>query len=330
VYATADHLVVADMQGATQSTLPLGQPSWSSQDAILLGGDATLYEARPDGSNLTHIASGTYRAPLWAPDGSTFAFDRGDSLWIGTAPALPPEPTVIDQATTVVKTFMDARLSGKSDAATALLDGNGRQAYSSGGMNLLISGDPQFSRYYVLTQEVVGTQPDSVRFVVRLVLSHGRKDVSDYEETLVLVRDSTTQQFLVDQASAGATRDLGKGPEVVSVDLTAGTIVVTFDSDLDPATVAGGVLLLDGKGNQVDATVNYDNRTVTLSGLDLKEGKQYKLVVLSTVRDVEAHNVAAEYDLNLFGPTANRHVDRRDIGSGAPSVTSPSPAASPS
>jgi hypothetical protein len=332
MYATSDHIVVADMQGATQSSLPSGEATWSSQDAILLGGDTTLYEVRPDGSNLTHVSNGTYRAPVWAPDGSTFAFVRGDTLWVATAPALPPEPTVLDQAAAVVQKFMDARLNGKSDDATALLDDNGKQAYSSGGLSLLITDDRHFSRYYVLTQEVVGTQPDTTRFVVRLVLSHGKKDVSSYDETLTLVRDSTTKQFLVDQATAGAPRDLGKGPEVVTVDVEPAAIAVTFDSDLDPATVNGGVLLLDSKGNQVDATVNYSNRTVTLSGLDLKGGGQYKLVVLSTVRDVAGHNVAAEYDLSLIGPLANRHVNHKEITplpSPSPSATV-SPAASPS
>ncbi|HKC18278.1 MAG TPA: Ig-like domain-containing protein, partial [Candidatus Dormibacteraeota bacterium] len=82
LYATTDHVVVADLNGATQSTLPIGDASWSSADAILLGGDTSLYEVRPDGSNLTHLANGTYRSPMWAPDGTTFTFVRGDALWV--------------------------------------------------------------------------------------------------------------------------------------------------------------------------------------------------------------------------------------------------------
>lgn len=324
LYNATDHIVVADVQGVTQSSISSGQASWSSQDAILLGGDTSISEVRPDGSNLTRVANGTYRSPVWAPDGATFAFVRGDSLWVGTAPALPPEPTVIDEATAVVKSFMDSRLNGKGDDASKLLDANGKQAYGPGGPSLLITGDPHFSRYYVLTQEAIGTQPDTVRFVVRLVLSHGKLDVSDYEETLVLVRDANSKQFLVDHATASTQRGLGKGPEVVSVDVQPATILVTFDSDLDPGTVSGGVLLLDSKGNQIQVTETYANRVVTLSGVGLKEGAQYKLVVLSTVRDVQGHGVAAEYDLNLFGPSAKKHTERRSV------TVSPSPAASPS
>jgi Bacterial Ig-like domain/WD40-like Beta Propeller Repeat len=326
LYSTPDQLVVADVQGATQSTLPVGQASWSTADAILLGGDTTVFEVRPDGSNLTRVANGTYRSPAWAPDGSTFAFVRGDSLWIATAPALPPQPTIVDEAAIVVKKFMDARLGGNSDGPTRLLDDSGKKAYAAGQLNLVITGDPRFTRYYLLTQEAVGTQPDTVRFVVRLVLTHGKKDVTDFEETLTLVRDATTKQFLIDQASAGAQRGLGKGPEVVSVDVTTTTIEVTFDSDLDPATVKGGVTVVDGKGNPVDATVTYANKMVTISGLDLREGAQYKLVVMTSVRDVQGQKVSAEYDLDLIGPAVKKHPERRS----ASPAGSPTPTASPS
>lgn len=327
LYYTNDNVVVANLNGVNQATLPLGDATWSSSDAILLGGDTTISEVRPDGSHLTHLANGTYHLPVWAPDGSTFVFVRGNALWVGTAPALPPEPTVLDEASAVVTKFMDARLAGRSDDATALLDDSGKKAYGSGGLKLTITGDPGFSRYYVLTQEATGTQPDTVRVVVRLVLAHNKKDVSGFEETLTLVRDATSKQFLIDQAAAGPQRALGVGPEVVSVDVSGTTsLLVTFDSDLDPATVNGGVVVLDSKGSTVDATVTYANKVVTISGLDLKEGKQYRLVVQNTVRDVQGHSVTPEYDLDLFGPAAKKHGQQKVSGAAS---ASPSPIASP-
>ncbi|HKC20720.1 MAG TPA: Ig-like domain-containing protein, partial [Candidatus Dormibacteraeota bacterium] len=222
--------------------------------------------------------------------------------------------------------FMDARLAGKTDDATALLDDNGKKAYGAGQLNLALTADTHVSRYYLLAEEAVGTKPDTVRIVVRLVMTHGKKDVSDFEETLTLVRDASTKQFLIDQASAGTQRELGKGPEVVSVDVTASALAVTFDSDLDPATVNGGVLVVDAKGNPVDATVAYANKIVTISGLSLTEGSAYRLVVMTTVRDVQGQSVAAEYDLDLLGPSSTRHVQRRLV---VP-VPTPSPSASPS
>ena len=324
VYGAGDNLVVADTQGATQTTLSAsGEASWSSQDAILVGSDTLLYEVRPDGSNGTRVSNGTYHFPLWAPNATTFAFLRGGSLWVATAPALPPIPPAIDQAGAVVKDFMDARLANDIGRASSRLDDNGRKAYGPDGLALVVNGDPRFSRYYVLTQELTGTEPDTGRFVVRLVLTHGKIDVSSYEETLTLVRDPATGNFLIHQAVGGPHRDLGKGAEVVNVDVAPDGVKVTFDSDLDPGTVADGVILLDPKGKPLNATATYANKTVTLSGLDLKEGSSYRLVVLTTVRDVLGHNVAAEYGLDFVGPSVKKHGNHRGA------VVTPSPSPSP-
>ncbi|HEV8596893.1 MAG TPA: Ig-like domain-containing protein [Candidatus Dormibacteraeota bacterium] len=327
LYAMEDQVVVADTQGATQATLPHADVSWSTQDAILLGSDTNLYQVRPDGSNLTRLGNGTYHTPTWAPNGTSFAFARGGALWVATAPALPPLPTTLEQAATVVNSFMKARLGGDAANAGTFLSDSGKKAYGSGGLNLLVSGDPTFTRYYVLAQEVISTDPDSALFVVRLVLTHEKIDVSDYEETLNLVRDSTGKQFVIDQASARPHRDLGKGAEVVNVDVEPDTVKVTFDSDLDPGTVTDGVYLVDSRGKQVDATVSYASRTVTLSGLGLKHGAQYRLVVKTSVRDVLGKNVAADYQLDLVGPTDKKHGNKKDVAPVLPSPTATAPAA---
>jgi hypothetical protein len=267
---------------------------------------------------------------VWAPNGTAFDFFRGGALWTASAPALPPLPSVLDQATAVVNSFMQARQKGQADQAGAMLDSNGKQAYAGGGLNLVINGDPSFSRFYILTQAVTGTQPDTATFVVRIVLTHGKLDVADYEETLTVVRDATTRQFLVDQAAAGGHRDLGKGAEVVGVVVATDSLQVTFDSDLDPGTVADAVHVLDSKGRQLDATTTYANRTLTISGLDLKPGAQYKLVVLTTLRDFLGHNIAAEYDLQLVGPVVKNKLDHKNGGvTASPVPVSPSPSPSP-
>jgi hypothetical protein len=314
MYATSDAIVVADMQGISISTLAAsGDPSWSSLDTVLLGGETDLSEVRPDGSGSSKLANGTYHSPVWAPNGATFIYFRGAGLYVGTAPALPPPPTALEMSTPVVNDFMKARLKGPSaaDQAAAFLDDNGKAAYRGGGLSLTISGDPQFSRYYILTQETISTQPDTTRFVVRLVLSRGKIDVSDFEETLTLVRGATSGKFLIDQATAGARRDLGKGASVVSVNIAADTVKVTFDSDLDPGTVHDGVYITDSKGDKVDGDARYADRVVTLSGLDLKPGGKYKLVVLTSVRDVQGHNVASEYNLDMMGPALKAKTNQK-------------------
>jgi hypothetical protein len=328
MYSTADGVVVSDVGGKTAATLPAGEPAWSTQDEILLGSDTDLWEVRPDGSGLTKLAEGTYHSPVWAPNGLAFIYVRGSGVFGATAPAAPPRPSLLDSATAAVNSFMQARKSSDSVKANAYLDDTGRKAYSSssGGLNLVVTGDPSFSRYYLLTQSITGDHPDSAQFVVRIVLSHDKLDVSTYEETLTLVRTQGSQQFLIDQATAGPLLSLGKGAEVVSVDVSASTVKITFDSDLKPETVAAGIIILDGEGKQVGGSPVYANRTVTIGGLDLKPHATYKLVVLTTVQDVGGTNIAAEYDLTFTGP-ADTHggADKRSQQS-----PSPSPHASPS
>lgn len=331
IYAGTDSVIISDLQGNKVGTLAGAEAGWSAQDAILLGSDTDLYQVRPDGTASTKLANGTYHMPVWAPNGAAFAFFRGNALWTATAPPLPPQPNPLDQAAAAVNSFLQARQNNKPDQATTFLDDNGKQAYATGGLSLIINGDPHFSRFYVLTQTMTGTQPDTATFVVRIVLTHGKLDVSDFEETLTLVRDAATKPFLIDQATAGAHRDLGKGAEVVGVVVSADNVKVTFDSDLDPATVTDGVQVLDAKGKQVDVTVTYSNRTLTITGLDLKPGSHYKLVVLTTVRDVGGHNVASEYDLDLLAPALKNKGNQKTAGgvSASPVPASPTPTSTP-
>ena len=176
---------------------------------------------------------------------------------------------------------------------------------------------------------MTGTTPDTARFVVRLVLTHGKLDVKDFEETLVLVRDSTTRQFLIDQATASPQRDLGKGAEVVGVELAPDTVKVIFDSDLLTSTVTGSVVLVDANSQPLAATPTYANRTVTFAGLELKAGARYRLEVMTGVKDVGRENVAAEYDLDFLGPIPQVQGGHQPPTSESPSPT-PFPSASPS
>jgi hypothetical protein len=225
---------------------------------------------------------------------------------------------------------MNARLAGQSALAQTFLDANGSQAYASGGLPLLISGDASFSRFYVLTSEISASHPDTARFVVRLVLTKGTLDVSDFEETLTLQRDQASEPFLIDGAAASPTHELGLGAEIVSVEVAPGSIKVVFDSDLVATTVADGVVLLDGAGKRVGGESTYANRTVVITGLELAPGAPYKLSVLTTVQDVSGANVPAEYDLNLVGPAVDSSASTQGGADGTPPPPQPSPTPSPS
>ena len=58
---------------------------------------------------------------------------------------------------------------------------------------------------------------------------------------------------------------------------------------------------------------------MTLSGLNLKDGAQYRLVVLTKLRDVLGQNVAAEYDLDVVGPSSKKHINHKDVATPSPS-----------
>jgi hypothetical protein len=71
---------------------------------------------------------------------------------------------------------------------------------------------------------------------------------------------------------------------------------------------------------------------VTITGLDLKPGAHYKLVVLTTVRDVSGHNVASEYDLQLLAPALKNKGNQKTAGgvTASPVPASPAPTSTPS
>ena len=330
LYAGNQATVVADAQGQTIASILSGDVSWSSKSEIIIGSDTALYAVRPDGYGRTLLNTDTYRLPVWAPDGIQFAYVRGTALWSATAPPLPPEPATLDQASSIVSQFMNARIAQQANQALPFLDEKGKQAYSSSGLPLVISGDATLTRDYVVVQELTDVHPQTATFVVRLVLSKGSLDVSEFEETLTLLRDQASEPFLIDQASASPTRDVGKGAEVVSVDVAAGTMKVVFDSDLVSDTVADGVLVLDGQGKRVGSQSTYANRTVVITGLNLAPGASYKLAVLTSVQDVGGRNVPAEYDLTLVGPALESSPTPPSPEPSPVPTPSPSPSPSPS
>ena len=317
--------LIADMSGRTVSALPSGDVSWSAQNEILLGSDTGLYAVRPDGTGLTKVADGTYNRPVWAPDSSTFVFLRA-GLWVATAPPLAPAPTATDQALSVVNAFMQARKDGNSDRALLYLTDAGKAAYNTGNPPLIPLADSGFKRFYVLYAESDPSTPGSVRVAVRMVFGHGNVEQTTIEETLTLRHAQATDPFLVDAVTAATPRDVTRGPQVVAMRITAQQVEVTFDSDLVPISVSS-ITLQDGQGKVVGTTVvNYADRIVTFSGLQLTPGAHYRLVVLPSVVDVARSHIATEYDLDFVGPAP-------DATSGDVTPTpapSPSPSASPS
>jgi hypothetical protein len=323
---------IADTNGNTVSSVPPGDVSWSTANQILLGSDTAIFQVRPDGTDYVKLADGTFHLPVWAPDATTFVFARGTGLWVATAPAPTAPPAATDQALRVVNQFMKARLDGQSDHAMSFLDANGKAAYAGTSPALIPQGDPGFHRFYILMTQVDPTN-GSVRVVVRLVFTHGKVEQLLTEETLTLVRAQATDPYLIDSATAGPQLQTGKGPQVVAVKVTPTEVDVTFDSDLKQASVGSNVSVQDANGSPVAGSVSYDDRTVSLTGLQLAPGGHYRLVVLPAIQDVGGNNAPAEYDLDLIGPppaSTSGGVNPSPSPSASPSTPSPSPAVTPS
>ncbi len=325
---------ITDTNGRAVSSIPpagaSGDLSWSAFGQILVGSDTSILEVRPDGSDSTALATGTFHLPVWAPNATTFAFTNGAGLYVATAPAPTAPPPAADQALRVVNLFMDARLKGLTERANQFLDDAGKAAYAKASPVLIPLGTPSFRRYYVVTSEV-DPSDNSVRYVVRLVFAQDKVEQYSIDETLTLEREQATDPYLIDGATAAPQVPIGKGPVVVAVKITAAEVDVTFDSDL-VATSISNVTLQDAQGMQVQGTVSYKDRTVTFTGLQLTPGAHYRLVVLPGLQDIANQNAAAEYDLDLVGPAPDSvagGVTPSPSPVPPPAVT-PSPSASPS
>jgi len=73
-----------------------------------------------------------------------------------------------------------------------------------------------------------------VRCTVRLIFAKaGGDEVRYQDEQLVLLPVGTGLK--ISSITDSAPHDLGKGPTVNSVQLLSGSVIVVFDSDLDPS-----------------------------------------------------------------------------------------------
>jgi hypothetical protein len=309
---------IADTKGAVVGSVPPGDASWSLAQQILIGSDTGIFEVLPQGGDPVKLSDGTFRQPVWAPDAATFAFVRGSQLWVASAPAPMVPPPAIDQALSVVRQFMQARLNGEQDHAANFLDANGKAAYTGTSLQLIPQGDPSLKRYFIVMSQVDPTT-QAVHAVVRLVFAHGKVEQSSDDETLTLVRAQATDPYLIDGAAAGPQLQFGKGPQVISVKVTPTAVSVTFDSDLD-ATSVTNVVLQDSQGQPVAGQAGYDDRTVTFSNLQLAPGARYRLVVLPGIQDFNHQSPPSEYDLDFVGPAS------QDVTNPTPPPSSPTPA----
>ena len=255
--------------------------SWSrATDLLLLGGSSSLQVLASDGSEGPRkVADGAYAEPSWSPSGSTFAFQRGGTVW--AAQLNLNRPTATQTVDDAVNAFMTARKAQSGDQASAYLDAAGKTAFAN--LKLVYADSPQLSRYYVIFSQ-------ANQAVVRLVLKQDGVETSLVDETLALVTDQSTGRVLVHGVTEAPARPVGKGPEVLKVSVQGNQVRVAFDSDLDPSTTAAGVSL---KGANVTSSYDSPSRTVILTApAGLTSGNDYKLSVIPSLKDVNQRPAA--------------------------------------
>ena len=287
--------------------------SWSHDGQILLATPGGLYLVPASGGTTHQLGPAGLSEPLWSPtQGTTLAYKQGGSEWI--AQVTYANPQALSQEA-VVASFMSHREAQDTAGASQLLDDAGQAAFQS--LTLVYGNGRKLTRHQVLLD-----QPG--RVIVRLILNDGNQEWA-VDETIALHRDGEGR-LLIHGATDAAQRPLNRGPEVISVQVGASRIQVTFDSNLDPSTTSA--VNVSGASSQT----SYDDgsRTITIS-LDhpLDPGSTYRLQVPGSLRDM-AGRPALPLTLSFLGAGGGP-------ASGGPTVTpsptitpSPSPSPSPS
>ena len=309
-------------QGKTSkiSRSPNGQ-TWSD---LNWAPDATslLFAARPSGANTTAsvlmlvnrdgstpIMFGPqreYSAPQWSPGGDFVLFTRrdeagGNAFWLATS-APSANDAAEKQALAEVDKFMQARIHGDISTAQNELDDAGRAAYQGGASSLFSSAGTQFDRYYPVTVQLTGSNPNKFLVGVRIFIAKSGVETSFFEEQLTLTLQD--QRYLVDGVKASDTMALGHGPTVVSVQILPAPpgqqVRVRFDADLKPDSVtADTIQVKDANGQLVAARVTFDpDKHLATVTARLPKGS-YQLVVTTGVTDINGMPLAQEYDAPL-------------------------------
>jgi len=261
-----------------------------------------------DGSNpLRFGPQREYSAPQWSPGGDLVLFTRrdeagGNAFWTATS-APSGNDAAEKQALAEVEKFMQARIHGDNSTAQDELDDAGRAAYQAGASSLFSPAGTQFARYYPVTVQLTGSNPNKFLVGVRIFLAKSGVETSFFEEQLSLTLQA--QRYLVDGVRASDTTALGHGPTVVSVQVLPAPpgqqVRVRFDADLKAESVTNSTIQVkDANGELVAARVSFDpDKHLATVTIRLRPGT-YQLVVTSGVTDINGTPLAQEYTAPLI------------------------------
>jgi hypothetical protein len=240
----------------------------------------------PDGTTLAVSTDGAGQSPNWAPSGRRFTVLTfgADGSRIETV-AVPAQDTGTRAAAQAATAFTDAQLSADTQAQVALT-----------GPGVRPPRLPRLSRAAVLWTQRATDGTATVR--VRLTLDPTTDDpvTRQAEETLTIgPPPSDSGPWTVRAVSVGPFGPAPAGPQLMNLaaDATREAATLTFNSDLDPATVRTSVKITTVNGTPLGSTVSYDpaNRSVTIR--PAQEPTQPLIIRITTgLHDIAGHALA--------------------------------------
>jgi hypothetical protein len=202
-------------------------------------------------------------------------------------------PRIPDGANDTLQSFVQAQVgsNGQPDLATlATLTMADASAAANTPQNL--------SRAYVISAylQAQGVVEASIELIVDPDAQHTNARVASESVTLQL----SPSGYLVSSVDTSALRDESAGPHVVQVTSSTAngvtTLLVTFDSDLNPNTVATAISAMSGGATLASTTVyNADTRTATVTITKAPAGT-LTLDIATTLADVEGQALANSFD----------------------------------
>ncbi|HVC03266.1 MAG TPA: Ig-like domain-containing protein [Candidatus Acidoferrales bacterium] len=165
-------------------------------------------------------------------------------------------------ANSTLHAFVEAQVAGDLGTMAGLSGPNANAAANT----------PQnLSRAYVISTYVQphGAVSASVELVVDPTAGHASAEVAG--ETLTLVPQASGTTYIVSRIASTPLHDEASGPHVLQVNATTQsgqtTLAVSFDSDLNPASVGGAFTVLDSNGTTLTSSTVYDanSRTATVT-----------------------------------------------------------------
>lgn len=288
--------------------------SWTNNGLLVStsAGVEQLLSLSASPSTLTGPPAG---AASWSPASALISYVQSGKAYVATVDT----SSALAAVSNVITQFMAARQGGNSTEAQSLLTPSAQASFGAGnGLYLTTYGTQTLNRWSLILVEPSGVA------VVRTVFTQGNQQ-SVFDEQFRVGRSG--QQYLIDQAvGTPIVTGASGGPETQNVQVGASSISVKFDSDLNPATVAAGVVVQNASGAVVSQTAAYNaaTRTVTISMPTLSAGVPYQLQIGSGLKDVNGQG-ATHVQIAFTSTTTPVAA----VPSTAPSP-SPSPTASPS